>query len=165
MAQFIIKQLSDASALHHLMLRLAQETENMMFEVEEVPSEARLSKELVRLENPQQGTVFGAYDQEELVGFISLERGKLRRNHGSGTLVMGVRRDWSGRGIGYTLMSHAICWGRDRGMYRLAFDVRTENVRAVKLYLRLGFEIEGTIRRGAFIDGKLVDKYLMAILL
>jgi RimJ/RimL family protein N-acetyltransferase len=78
---------------------------------------------------------------------------------------MGVLKAHSGKGIGYNLMTSSIDWAQKREMYRLGFDVRCDNYRAVALYTRIGFEIEGKIRRAAFIDGNYIDKYLMSILL
>ncbi|HEY7560834.1 MAG TPA: hypothetical protein VH650_01540 [Gaiellaceae bacterium] len=51
---------------------------------------------------------------------------------------MGVRRAFSGRGIGTALL------------------------RALGLYLRSGFEIEATRRRSLLVDGRDVDELAMA---
>ena len=45
---------------------------------------------------------------------------------------------------------------------RIAFPVVSENLRAVGLYLRLGYSVEGCRRRVYRIDERLVDEYMMA---
>ena len=45
---------------------------------------------------------------------------------------------------------------------RLELTVFTDNARAIALYKRCGFEIEGTLRQYAFRDGAFVDAYGMA---
>ena len=162
---FEIKHLYDAIALQELRQKLSVETNNMMFEPDEVPSERDTSIQLNRLRISTYGTTFGAYIHSDLVGFITLERGRVKRNSGTGVLVMGVLQKWSGQGIGHKLMSSVINWAKNEGMYRLSFDVRADNYRALELYTRLGFETEGRMRRAVLIDGKFVDKYLMAMLL
>ena len=45
---------------------------------------------------------------------------------------------------------------------RVELDVYTDNLRAVHLYKKFGFEIEGVRRSLAFRDGEYVDAYHMA---
>jgi putative acetyltransferase len=45
---------------------------------------------------------------------------------------------------------------------RLDLQVYTDNAAAIHLYEKYDFEIEGTLRRFAFRDGKYVDSYMMA---
>jgi hypothetical protein len=45
---------------------------------------------------------------------------------------------------------------------RIELSVFTDNESAIELYRKFGFEIEGTLRKYAFRDGKFVDAYAMA---
>jgi putative acetyltransferase len=45
---------------------------------------------------------------------------------------------------------------------RLDLQVYTDNAAAVHLYQKFGFQIEGTLRRYAYRDGKYMDSYAMA---
>jgi putative acetyltransferase len=45
---------------------------------------------------------------------------------------------------------------------RLELEVYTDNEAAIRLYERVGFEREGTMRQYAFRDGRYVDAYVMA---
>jgi RimJ/RimL family protein N-acetyltransferase len=75
------------------------------------------------------------------------------------------RKDAQGRGIGTDacalLLRHAF---NDLGLNRVALHVFTSNDRAVRLYTRAGFTVEGTLRQSAFIDGRWLDTLVMAIL-
>jgi putative acetyltransferase len=78
-------------------------------------------------------------------------------------LGMSVRADAQGQGVGSALLQ-ALCDYADRwiGLLRLELDVYTDNVRAIALYRRFGFEIEGCHRGYALRDGAFVDSYSMA---
>jgi RimJ/RimL family protein N-acetyltransferase len=52
-----------------------------------------------------------------------------------------------------------------RGLHRLHLQCQADNHRAVALYHRLGFFVEGFHRHAVRVDGKWVDGYTMAKLL
>ena len=86
----------------------------------------------------------------------------LRRRH---AMMMGlsVAKAAQGQGVGTALMA-ALCDYADRwlGTLRIELTVYTDNERAVRLYRKFGFEIEGTLRGYAMRDGEYVDAYTMA---
>lgn len=86
----------------------------------------------------------------------------LRRRHAM-MLGISVTGAWQGRGVGRLLMQ-ALCDYADRwlGLRRLELQVYADNVRAIALYRRFGFELEGTHRAYAMRDGALVDSLSMA---
>jgi len=82
----------------------------------------------------------------------------------SGTLGMGVRAAYRGRGIGKALMETTLAGARNRGFTRVELTVRIDNERARKLYESVGFKLEGTLRKHIRVDDKYYDSYLMAVL-
>ncbi len=85
-----------------------------------------------------------------------------RRRH-VGAIGVGVHDDWQGKGIGTALMRAGVDMADNwLNLTRLELEVYTDNEPAIRLYERLGFEREGTLRRYAFRDGRYVDAYLMA---
>jgi putative acetyltransferase len=86
----------------------------------------------------------------------------LRRRH---VMMIGisVAREAQGRGVGSALMA-AMCDYADRwaGVLRLELTVYADNDRAIALYRKFGFEIEGTHRAYAMRDGQYVDALCMA---
>ena len=96
------------------------------------------------------------------IGSIGLMRNDGRRGH-SATLGMAVHDAYAGRGAGTALMA-AIVDQADRwlNIQRLELFVWTDNVRAIALYERFGFEREGVFRSYAWRDGAYVDALSMA---
>jgi putative acetyltransferase len=85
-----------------------------------------------------------------------------RRRH-VGYLGMAVHDKWHARGVGTALMNGIIeLADRWLNLTRLELNVWTDNEPALRLYKKLGFEIEGTQRKFAFRDGTYVDAYAMA---
>jgi putative acetyltransferase len=86
----------------------------------------------------------------------------MRRRH-AWMLGISVLPEAQGQGVGSALMT-AICDYADHwaGALRLELGVYTDNVRAIGLYKKFGFEIEGTLRGYALRDGQFVDTYAMA---
>jgi L-phenylalanine/L-methionine N-acetyltransferase len=102
--------------------------------------------------------------RDRLVGSLALvvpERSP-RRSH-VGEIGMAVHDQWQGQGIGSALFRAAVeladQWLNLRRLELIAF---TDNERALGLYKKFGFEIEGLLRRYAFRDGAFVDAYLLA---
>lgn len=76
---------------------------------------------------------------------------------------MGVRDDWQGRGVGTRLMETLIDLADQwLGALRLELTVYCENERAIALYRKFGFDIEGRYRAYALREGRLTDSYAMA---
>jgi L-phenylalanine/L-methionine N-acetyltransferase len=85
-----------------------------------------------------------------------------RRRHAM-QLGISVMTAWHGRGVGSALMQ-ALCAYADGwlGLRRLELDVYADNARAIALYKRFGFEVEGMHRGYALRDGQLADSLSMA---
>lgn len=113
--------------------------------------------------NTKTDYVFVAIGADEVVGHGGLH-GKVnpRRAH-AWELGMGVRDDWQGRGVGTRLMETLIDLADQwLGALRLELTVYCENERAIALYRKFGFDIEGRYRAYALREGRLTDSYAMA---
>jgi RimJ/RimL family protein N-acetyltransferase len=47
---------------------------------------------------------------------------------------------------------------------RIELTVHTSNQRAIDVYKRCGFQVEGVRQSSLLVDGKYVDEYLMAVI-
>ena len=77
-----------------------------------------------------------------------------------------MRENHWGLGIGERLMRAVVGWARANPVVaKINLRVRVDNARAIRLYERVGFEVEGTIRRDLCIDGHYHDHLFMGLLL
>lgn len=101
----------------------------------------------------------------DLVGAADLRRFEGRRAH-VGEIGIGVHDAYAGRGIGTRLLASLIDTAdRWLGLRRVQLTVFTDNQRAIALYRKFRFEIEGTHLAYALRDGALVDAHSMARLI
>ena len=108
------------------------------------------------------GVHLAAVAEGKVIGTAFLGRQEQRRSH-VGTIGMGVHDAWAGKGAGTALMG-ALVGMADRwmGLRRIELTVYADNVRAIGLYERFGFEREGLHRDFALRDGAFVDALAMA---
>ena len=102
----------------------------------------------------------------EIVGLCGLHGrdGRTRISHVA-SLGITIKRSHWGKGIGYSLMKSQIDYCINNKIAKINLEVRTDNIPAIKLYQKCGFQIEGTNRRSMLIDGDFVDTLYMGITL
>jgi len=163
----------DAAALLALQQRLDRQSAFMLLE----PDERQASPDPVRLRLASQ-TEQGSFDLVAPVagddrglvvvavaGWLAVEVMAYRRAAHGGYVVLGVDAQHSGRGLGGALLEAAAQESTRRGLTRLELTVMSDNLRALGLYLRHGYQVEGLRRQALRRGGTLVDEYLMARLL
>jgi putative acetyltransferase len=108
--------------------------------------------------------IAAAAADDRALGYLYLDGGTGRWRR-IASLVMAVRDDVAGHGIGRKLLDAAIQVGfQYLDLQRIELEVYVDNPAAIRLYERAGFVHEGTKRRNAIRDGVHVDGHVMAIL-
>ena len=111
-------------------------------------------------------TILVAQDQQgQLTGYLSAIGGDYNRNRYTAYLVIGILQGFAGQGIGTKLFTQVEKWARTHDVHRLELTVMVHNERAVKLYQKMGFEIEGLKKHTLLVNDQFVDEYEMAKLL
>ncbi len=101
----------------------------------------------------------------KIVGYIRAERGRFRRNFHTAYIVVGILREYAGKGIGTTFFKNLDKWARQSGVRRLELTVECRNDAARHLYEKSGFKIEGTRAKSMLVEGNFIDEYYMAKIL
>ena len=98
--------------------------------------------------------VIGLIDGE-IVCVSDMSTGKRKRMRHAGEIHISVQKKYWNHGIGRTVLSELIKWGKEiRKLRKINLDVKEGNDPAIHLYESLGFQEEGRRSRGYQIDGK-----------
>ena len=101
---------------------------------------------------------------DTIVSALSFSAGHRPRTRHSGELGLSVRRPYWGLGIGSLMLDTLIEWAKGTKIVRkINLRVRIDNQRAIRLYERKGFVIEGTIHRDVCVDGQFFDHHWMGL--
>jgi L-phenylalanine/L-methionine N-acetyltransferase len=114
--------------------------------------------------DPQRHYAFVALDGTHIVGHAGLHQASPnpRRAH-AWSVGIALVDEWQGRGLGTRLMQTLIDLADNwLGALRLELTVYCDNARAIALYERFGFVIEGTLRAYSLREGQYVDTLAMA---
>jgi L-phenylalanine/L-methionine N-acetyltransferase len=80
-------------------------------------------------------------------------------------LGLTVHDSYQNRGIGTALLSHLLDIAKEKSLKKVHLTVRADNTRAIGLYAKFGFKVEGTFHKEMFLNGKYIDVYRMALFL
>ena len=159
-------KIEDAEAFLKLNIDLDHESRFMMVEPGE--REQSVDKQVNRITTSlekRNNNIFVAEDGDVLAGYIEAEGGGYRRNSHKIHIVIGILSEYSGKGIGTKLFEHLERWAKDEGFHRFELTVMKHNERAISLYKKMGFLIEGEIRDSLLIEGEFIDEFLMSKIL
>ncbi|MEK7612447.1 MAG: GNAT family N-acetyltransferase [Patescibacteria group bacterium] len=103
-----------------------------------------------------------ARENGTFVGYLTLLFPKFARLKGNAYLSMSVKASHRGKGIGSKLLSAAEDFGRSRNVRRMELEVFGENERAIKLYKKFGYAVEGTRKNAVVTENGFDDLVFMA---
>ena len=154
---------SDARPLVQLRRRLFAETAFMLWEPGEFTATAEDELLFIkRLASRPNSRLLLATSDAEVVGFLAAIGGERNRLRHSALLALGVIRERWSEGIASRMLADVIAWAPSAGVKRLELMVHTTNAKAIAVYRRLGFEVEGTRKCSLLVDGEYVDEYCMS---
>ena len=155
----------DAAALLDYLKIVGGETENLSFGAEGVPLDLEAEKDYLRSQRESADNVqYLAKVDGEIIGTASLNR-KPKRMHHRGEFGISLKKAWWGCGAASALAEAILAFARDNGFEQLNLEVRSDNIRAIRLYEKYGFRKLCTFPAFFKINGKNVDFDLMNLTL
>lgn len=98
-----------------------------------------------------------------LAGWVFLQN--IEYEHGRAGIGILLAPEFRGQGVGEQAMRQMLRLAfRQLRLNRVYLTTRGFNDRAIRLYRKLGFVVEGTLRRHAFVDGRYSDTLYMGLL-
>ena len=155
-------EINDADNMLKMLLELDKETEYMLFEADERPNDINRVKAMINQSINGDNLLLIATEDDNIIGFLSAQRGIIRKIKHTAYIVVGIREKFRGKGIGKKLFCELDLWAKENNISRLELTVICPNSMPKQLYEKNGFEVEGTKRNSIFMNGKYIDEYYMS---
>lgn len=159
----------DAEQMVEHMKRIVVEPDNGIVrsgvdEVMSVEEERTTLRELETADNSI--LVVAVTPDNHVIGVTGFIGGKRRALRHTGSIGIAIDKEWRSKGVGTAMMQFLIDWARGTGIItRMELEVNTNNERAVHVYQKVGFVVEGRKQKALFKEGRYLDNYVMALLL
>lgn len=135
---------TDAAAILDYLKQIGQETDNLTFGAEGLPiTVAEEAAYIEKAASSRDEWMMVAKDDGRMIGDVSLTRLPRRMQH-RGDLGIAVLRKYWGCGVGTALLREAIHFAKENDFLFLDLQVRCDNLAAIHLYEKFGFQKIGT---------------------
>lgn len=158
---------SDAKNLSEIRLQIDGETENL----DRARGEAYLDefgfKKLIIGDTERNHNLFLVAEVNgRIVGFSRCEGTTLKRMAHKVEFGVCVLKEYWGYGIGKNLLKQSIQWADSNEIKKISLSVLETNEKAIFLYKKYGFEVEGTLKKDKRLaDGNYYNTVLMGRLM
>jgi RimJ/RimL family protein N-acetyltransferase len=157
---------ADARAFLELSNALDAESDFRLLEPGERRTTVQEEREIIRrVQESANDAILVAEAEGRLVGYAAALGGKHRRHQHVAVVVVSVLERYWGQGIGTELLEALEVWAREHTAHRLELTVRVDNDRAIGLYQKMGFKVEGRKRDALRVGDRYVDEFWMAKLI
>lgn len=146
----------DAKDLSDLRLQIDGETENLDREKGEAFIDVPGFEQIIKTDTENRRNLFlVSVIHDQIVGFSRCEGNHLNRFSHKVEFGVCVLKDFWGYGIGKNLLKESISWADSNSIKKITLNVLETNDKAIKLYEKLGFKIEGILKNDKILsDGK-----------
>ncbi len=157
----------EAGEVLKFMEAVTRETDYLIREPGELQLTEEAEKDYIKKQIKEERALFiGARVGNELVGTLGFSSPPFERYSHRGSFGMAVSRRYWNYGIGSHLVQALLKWAEEMGMEKISLEVDAENLRAIKLYRKFGFELEGILKQSKkMLSGEYRDELLMARIL
>jgi RimJ/RimL family protein N-acetyltransferase len=153
----------DANGLSEVRVQIDGETENLDREPGEAYIDETGFKKLIREDSESINHLFLVAEvNDRIVGFSRCEGNQLKRTSHKVEFGVCVVKEYWGYGIGKKFLEESILWADDVGIKKMNLHVLDSNEKAIKLYQKYGFEVEGILKNDKLLsDGNYYNTVLM----
>ncbi len=154
---------SDADEILQLLNTVGGESDNLTYGSEELGFTASQEEEIIEQHNKSCNSLFiVAQYMGKIIGILNFSGGNRGRIAHCGMFGMSVLKDYWGIGVGTCLVDFMLDWAVETDIIKkIELQVRVDNTRAIQLYKKMGFVVEGRLRKSIKIDGEYFDTLYM----
>ncbi|MBO8157166.1 MAG: GNAT family N-acetyltransferase [Bacillaceae bacterium] len=156
-------QEEDANNLSEVRLQIDGETENLDREQGEGYIDEIGFKQLIKDDTNSSNNLFLVAEVNgRIAGFSRCEGTQLKRMAHKVEFGVCVLKEFWGYGIGKNLLKESIDWADSTGIKKITLNVLETNEKAIMLYKKYGFEVEGILKKDKLLsDGKFYNTIIM----
>ncbi|NBW81964.1 GNAT family N-acetyltransferase [bacterium] len=161
-------QPSDADAWLELQALVAAESTHTLQMVGRTSDRAKVAESFADAVQDNRSIRLGAFLEGRMIAFLGFFTGSEPLHPWTkhvASFGCFVAKEFWGKGVCRRMLEIMESHARSVGISRIEARVRAQNSRGVKLYTRMGYEIEGTCRSAAVINGVAQDEHLIAKIL
>ncbi|MGE7870998.1 N-acetyltransferase family protein [Bacillus paramycoides] len=154
---------TDADQLSKLRVQIDGETENMDREQGEGYIDTIGFQQIIKTDSEKMKNLFLVAEvHNHIVGFSRCEGSDLKRLSHKVEFGVCILKEYWGYGIGKNLLQKSINWADANEVKKIALQVLETNDKAIQLYKKLGFEVEGVLKNDKRLsDGKYYNTVVM----
>lgn len=156
-------RVEDAASLSKVRLQIDGETENLDRERGEAYIDEAGFIELIEEDSASDTNLLLVAEADgRIVGFSRCAGNALKRTAHQVEFGVGVLKEYWGYGIGKELLKQSLHWADTNGIKKMTLKVLGTNEKAIQLYQKHGFEVEGILKADKFLrDGNYYNTVLM----
>lgn len=157
----------DAKAIVEYCNKVAGESDFLNFGENEFGISIEEEEKIIEktINNSNETFIVGTIDNL-IVSIATIKSNKRNRTHHVSTVDISVMKKYWSLGIGHFLMKEVIEWANNNGVTKkLSLVVREDNEKAINLYKKCGFVIEGVLVRDVFVKERYYNSILMGKLI
>jgi RimJ/RimL family protein N-acetyltransferase len=158
---------NDAKMLIEFYNTVGGETDYLSFGKDEFTVTVDFEEKYIEnLKNEANSTLILAIADGKIIGAASINSGQKRRLKHVGTLGIVIKKEFCGVGLGSILINYLVNWSKSNGITKkITLITRSDNYLAIELYKKIGFEIEGTLKKDNYENGAYYDCFTMGLIL
>ena len=153
----------DAKSLSEVRVQIDGETENLDREQGEAYIDETGFKHLIKEDSERINNLFLVAEvNDRIVGFSRCVGNQLKRSSHKVEFGVCVLKDYWGYGIGKKFLEESVLWADANDIKKINLNVLETNDKAIKLYQKNGFEVEGILKNDKRLsDGNYYHTILM----
>ncbi|EOP54673.1 acetyltransferase [Bacillus cereus VDM053] len=158
---------TDAEQLSEIRVQIDGETENMDREAREGFIDKIGFQKIIKTDSEETKNLFLVAEvHNRIVGFSRCEGSNLKRLSHKVEFGVCILREFWGYGMGKSLLQQCIQWADENEVKKISLQVLETNEKAIQLYKKLGFEVEGILKSDKRLsDGKYYNTIVMGRLI
>ncbi|MCD7034538.1 GNAT family N-acetyltransferase [Metabacillus sp. GX 13764] len=155
----------DAEQIIEFYNKVGGETDFLSFGKDEFQKDAEeYSRSIEEAHLADNSIMLLALLDNKIISIATIHSSQKPRNRHVGTLGIVISKEFTGLGLGRILMERLIEWTKQNGVTkRISLVTREDNIPAIALYKKLGFQEEGLIIGDTYINGIYYNTLLMGL--